>query len=184
MQLNHSQHLNDEQMVQAVVDAADLPASVRQHLTECRQCLADRNSFELQLQRLGQNAKQFSPQPQRRIILPAAKNRRPMRRLLDWHKWMAAAATVAAVFLIVWATNTVYNPTESENKNVTVELMEAQRLMTEVNTLVDNALPSFYLEISGEKNATYDEEFYQFLIPTLGNSTSTSDRGKKGTSLC
>ena len=184
MQLNHRQHLNDEQLVQAVVDAADLPASARKHLTECQQCLAERNSFELELQRLGQNAKQFAPQPQRRIILPAAKGHRPLRRLLDWHNWMAAAATVAAVFIIVWATNTVSNLPESENNKLTVELREAQTLLTSVIRVFDNALPSFYLEISGEKNAGYDEEFYQFLIPSTGNSSLSSDRGKKGTSLC
>jgi hypothetical protein len=63
-------------------------------------------------------------------------------------------------------------------------MRDAERLMTEVNTLVDNPLPSFYLEISGEKNSDYDEKFYQFLIPTTEDKTLTSEQGKRGTSLC
>ncbi|MBT8368944.1 MAG: hypothetical protein KJP23_29985, partial [Deltaproteobacteria bacterium] len=69
-------------------------------------------------------------------------------------------------------------------ENLAAEMMEAEKLMSEVNTLVDNALPSFYLEISGEKFPNYDEEFYQFLIPTIEDDMLTSDRGKRGTALC
>ena len=54
-----------------------------------------------------------------------------------------------------------------------IEMLEAEKLMTEVNTLVDNALPPFYLEISGEKNPDYNEEFYQFLIPSIEQETLT-----------
>jgi hypothetical protein len=103
---------------------------------------------------------------------------------LDWRNLAAAAATVTAVFLLVWGTNIVRHMSEPGTENLTAEMAEAEKLMTEVNTLVDNALPPFYLEISGEKTADYDEEFYQFLIPTIKDKTVTSDRGKKGTSLC
>ena len=184
MKLDNMQHLDDEQLIQAVVDAADLPDSLQTHLTECSQCLAGKNSFELEITKLSQKAEQFAPQPQRRIILPAQKTKNPFSNLLDWRNLIAAAATVTAVFILVWGTNMVRNRSEYGTQNLTAEMMEAERLMTEVNTLVDNALPAFYLEISGEKNADYDEEFYQFLIPTVEDKALTSNRGKKGTSLC
>ena len=50
-------------------------------------------------------------------------------------------------------------------------MVESERLMTEVKTLVDNALPPFYLVLSGENNAGYDDDFYQFLIPTIEEKT-------------
>ena len=184
MKLDNMQHLDDEQLIQAVVDAADLPDSLQTHLTECSQCLAGKNSFELEMTKLSQKAAQFAPKPQRRIILPAQKTKNPFSNLLDWRNLIAAAATVTAVFILVWGTNMVRNRSEYGTQNLTAEMMEAERLMTEVNTLVDNALPAFYLEISGEKNADYDEEFYQFLIPTVEDKALTSNRGKKGTSLC
>ncbi len=184
MKIDDMQHLDEKQLIQAVVDAADLPESVQAHLAECSQCLAGKNSFELEMTKLSQKAAQLAPRPQRRIILPVQKTKNPFRNLLDWRNLIAAAATVTAVFILVWGTNMVRNLSEHGTQNLTAEMVEAERLMTEVNTLVDNALPPFYLEISGEKNADYDEEFYQFLIPTLEDKALTSNRGKKGTSLC
>jgi hypothetical protein len=133
---------------------------------------------------LGQKIDQFVPKPQRRIILPAPKAGNPFRNLLDWRNLAAAAATVSAIFILVWGTNLARNFSEPGSSNLKAEMMEAEILMTEVNTLIDNALPPFYLEISGEKNTDYNEEFYQFLIPTVEEKTLRSDRGKKGTSLC
>jgi hypothetical protein len=165
------QHLDDEQLIQSVVDASDLPGSVQAHLTECGQCLAGKNSFELEMTTLSQKAEQFAPQPQRRIMLPAQKSKNPFRNLLDWHNLVAAAATVAAVFILVWGTNLVRNLSEPGIENLTADMVESERLMTEVKTLVDNALPPFYLVLSGENNAGYDDDFYQFLIPTIEEKT-------------
>jgi hypothetical protein len=165
------QHLDDEQLIQSVVDASDLPGSVQAHLAECGQCLAGKNSFELEMTTLSQKAEQFAPQPQRRIMLPAQKSKNPFRNLLDWHNLAAAAATVAAVFILVWGTNLVRNLSEPGTENLTADMVESERLMTEVKTLVDNALPPFYLVLSGENNAGYDDDFYQFLIPTIEEKT-------------
>ena len=184
MKLDNMQHLDEEQLIQAVVDAADLPDSLQTHLSECSQCLAGKNSFELEMTKLSQKAEQFAPKPQRRIILPAYKTKDPIRNLLNWRNLLAAAATVTAVFILVWGTNMARNFSDHGNQNLTAEMMEAERFMTEVNTLIDNALPPFYLEITGEQNAGYDEEFYHFLIPPIEDKTLTSHRGKKGTSLC
>jgi len=161
------QHLDEEQLVQAVVDSTDLPHSVQAHLAKCSQCLNGKNSFELELTRLSQQVERFAPKPQRRIRLPVQKASNPFRNLLDWRNLVAAAATVTAVFILVWGTNMVRNPSEPGTQIRAAEMEEAQRLMTEVNTLIDNALPPFYVVISGEKNAAYEEDFYQFLIPAI-----------------
>ena len=171
MKSGNVQHLDEEQLIQSVVDASDLPDAVQSHLAECNRCLAGRNSFELEMKTLSQKAEQFAPQPQRRIILPAIKTKKPFWNLLDWHNLIAAAVTVAAVFILVWGTNLVRNPSEPGTEYLTADMVESKKLMTEVNTLVDNALPPIYLVLSGEKNADYDEKFYQFLIPTIEEKT-------------
>ena len=183
MKSGDMQHLDEEQLVRAVVDATDLPESVQAHLAACGQCLAGRNSFEHEMTKLGRKAEQFAPKPQRRIMLPAQKAKTPFWKMLDWRNLVAAAATVSAVFILVWGTNMVRNLSDPGTQNLTAEMVEAKRLMTEVNTLVDNALPPFYLVISGEQNAAYEQDFFQFLIPTVEDKT-LSDRGKKGISLC
>jgi len=166
MNPNTDKHLDEDQLIRAVVDANDLPAAVRTHLAECDQCRAGRKSFEKELMNLGQMAERLAPKPQRRIVLPAAKTKRINLSFLDWRNLVAAAATVAAVFIVVWGTNFVRDISEHRAAERTAERREAQQLLTEVNMLVDNALPNFYLEISGENNPDDDEEFYQFLIPS------------------
>jgi len=185
MKSENTIHLDENQLVQAVVDASDLPESVQAHLATCSQCLAGKKTFEQELAILGQIAEQLAPKPQRRIVLPVKTLRRKFFSFWDWHRLMAAAATIAAVFIVVWGTNTARKFSERRNENMAAEMRDAKRLMTEVNTLIDNPLPSFYLEISAERNSDYDEKFYKFLIPTTEENTLTSGQeGKRGTSLC
>lgn len=184
MKSDNTHHLSEDQLIRAVVDVADLPDAVQDHLSGCRECLDGKMSFELELKQLGQKAERFAPQPQRRIMLPAAPDKNWIRNLFEWPKLAAAAATVAAVFFLVWGTNMVRNTAGPGSGDMTAALVEAEQLMTEVNTLVDNALPPFYVEISGAENSSSDEDFYRFLIPNTEEDAFTSDRGKKGNVLC
>ena len=184
MKPGNVQHLNEKQLVQAVVDQTDLPDAVQAHLAECSQCLTGKTKFELEMTTLSQKAELFAPKPQRRIFLPVPEAKKPFRKMFAWPNLAAAAATVTAVFILVWGTNLVRNLSEPGAENLKAEMVEAERLMTEVNTLVDNALPSIYLVISGENNVDYNEDFYQFLIPTVEDNALSSGQGMKGTPLC
>jgi predicted anti-sigma-YlaC factor YlaD len=167
MNTNTDKHLDEDQLIRAVVDATDLPAAVQTHLADCDQCRAGKENFEKQLVDLGQMAEHLAPKPQRRIVLPSPKSERTFSSFFEWRSLAVAAATVAAVLIVVWGTNLVRDITEHRSASRTAEMVEAKQLMTEVNMLVDNVLPTIYLEIAGEKNADYDEEFYQFLIPSI-----------------
>ena len=173
MNSDNKKHLNEKQLILAIVDAADLPASVQIHLAECGQCLESKQRFEQDLLNLGQMAERLAPKPQRRIVIPVRETKRTFLSSLNRRSLIAAAATVAAVLIVVWGTNLVINLPGHGTKNLTAEMLEAERLMKEVNTLGDNALPPFYLEISGEKSPDYNEEFYQFLVPSIEQETIT-----------
>jgi hypothetical protein len=179
---NH--HLDENQLIKAVVDASDLPAAVQAHLAACPQCRSSKQNFAQELTQLGRIAGLSVPKPQRRILLPAPKSGSRFSGFLDWRGVIVAAATVAAVFMVVWGTNMARNFSVHRAANLTAEMRDAKQLMTEVNSLVDNALPSFYLEIADGPKSDYDEEFYQFLIPPIEEKTVTSEQGKRGTSLC
>ncbi|MGD9363549.1 MAG: hypothetical protein PVH85_32095 [Desulfobacterales bacterium] len=167
MNLDKEQHLDEQQLIQAVVDETDLPRSGQSHLVSCHQCRSSKESLEQELVRLGQIAKDYTPQPQKRIRIPVHEPRSTRWTFLNWRNAVGAAATVAAVLLVFWATTSVRNLNEFGTAGAPSELMEAKRLMMEVDMLVENALPPLYLEITAEYKPDYDKEFYQFLIPQI-----------------
>jgi len=181
---NSISHLDENQIIQAVVDESDLPASTQAHLRACSQCRDLKQSFEQNLTNLGDLAAQLAPKPQRRIILPVQNPRSRFSGFWDWRRLMAAAATVAAVFIVVWGTNMARKYSVHRTETLTAEMRDAKQLMNEVNSLVDNALPPFYLELSEEPKPDYDEEFYKFLIPPVEEKKLTSGQEKQGTPLC
>jgi hypothetical protein len=181
---NNTPHLDESQIIQAIVDESDLPASAQAHLSTCSQCSNLKQGFEQDLTNLGKLAAQFAPKPQRRIILPVQNHRSRFSAFRDWRRLAVAAATVAAVFIVVWGTNMARKYSVHRTETLTAEMRDAKRLMNEVNSLVDNALPSFYLELSNEPDPDYDEKFYKFLIPPVEEKNLTSGQEKQGTSLC
>jgi len=165
--LDNEQHLDEQQLIQAVVDENDLPRAMQTHLVSCHQCRSSKESFEQELAHLGQIAERYAPKSQKRIALPVHEARSFRWTFLNWRNAIGAAVTVAAVLLVFWGTTSVRNRTEFGTAGAPSELMEAKRLMTEVNMLIENALPPLYLEITAEYKPDYDKEFYQFLIPQI-----------------
>jgi predicted anti-sigma-YlaC factor YlaD len=165
--LDNEQHLDEQQLIQAVVDESDLPRSVQMHLGDCHQCRSEKESFEQELAALGQVSERYAPQPQRRIVLPVQDAGSPRWSFLNWRHAIGAAAAVALVVVVFWGSTTLRDLTGYGTAGSPSELMEARQLMTEVNMLVDNALPPLYLEISAEYKPDDDKDFYQFLIPQI-----------------
>jgi len=50
--------------------------------------------------------------------------------------------------------------------------------------LAENALPQEYMDITGETDDETDEEFMEFLAPTMEDDYWSLDSGKKGGKLC
>ena len=167
MNLDNEQHLDEQQLIQAVVDESDLPQSVQMHLGDCHQCRSDMDSFEKELAALGQTAERYAPQPQKRIVLPVQETGSPRWSFLNWRHAVGAVAAVAVVVVVFWGSTTLRNLTGLPTAGSPSELLEARQLMTEVNMLVDNALPPLYLEISAEYKPDDEKDFYQFLIPQI-----------------
>ena len=177
----HSQpHLEEDDILQAVIDDNDLSVLQQQHLGECAQCRQRKEQLEQELVRLGQLAERYTPKPQKRIIVAEQKIRSPF---LNWRIAFSAAA-VAAVVLVVWGTGLIQNQRQGSIGNLAQDMVEAERLMTQINTLVENALPQVYLDIVGETGLNLDEDFMEFLIPTNESAARISALAKKGSILC
>jgi predicted anti-sigma-YlaC factor YlaD len=178
---NHSKpHLEEDVILQAVIDDTDLSVHQQHHLVECTQCRVRKERLEHELARLGQLAERYAPKPQKRIMVAEQKVRSP---LLNW-KTAFSAAAVAAVILIVWGTVLIQNQQQGNIGNLAQDMVEAERLMTQINRLVENALPPVYLDIVGETSLSLDEDFMDFLIPTDEGAARISASAKKGSLLC
>ena len=105
--------------------------------------------------------------------MPVQESNRTWLSLLNRKNLMTAAATIAVVFIVFWGPNLIIDLPDGGNKDLAAEMLEAEKLMTEVNTLVDNALPPIYLELSGANMPEFNEEFYQFLIPAIEQNNLT-----------
>ena len=173
-------HLGENEILQAVVDETDLSQRMKQHLNECSQCRLQKERFAQELTRLGQLARHYAPEPQRRVTLTADRVRWPF---FNW-KFAFSAAAVAAAIIVVWATVLIQNQQPGKVENLAQNMIEAERLMTEIDGLVENALPTVYLEIVGETDLNPNEEFLEFLIPAAEDVPRISVLTKKGPVRC
>ncbi|MGW8303846.1 MAG: hypothetical protein ACWGNO_17335 [Desulfobacterales bacterium] len=173
-------HLTEDHILQAVIDDTDLSTLQQQHLAQCSRCQSHRQRLENELTHLGRLAERYAPQPLRRITVADDKARSP----LLIRRFAVSAAAVAAVIIIVWAAFLLRSQQQGGIDNLAQNMVEAERLMTEVNVLVENALPPVYLDIVGETNLNMDEDFIDFLIPPYEGVPQISALAKKGSISC
>ena len=173
-------HLVEDNILQAVIDDTDLSPLQQQHLAECSRCRSRKERLENELTQLGQLAERYAPEPLRRVTLADDKVRSPFLN----RRFAFSAAAVAAVIIVVWATFLIRSQQQGSIGNLAQNMVEAERLMTEINVLVENALPQVYLDIVGETNLNLNEDFMDFLIPTTDDAPRISALAKKGSILC
>ena len=173
-------HLGEDHILQAVIDDTDLSKLQQQHLAQCSRCQSDKERLESELTHLGQMAERYAPEPLRRINVTDEKVRSPF----SIRGFAIGAAAVASVIIVVWATFLIRSQRPGGIGNLAQDMVEAERLMTEINVLVENALPQVYLDIVGETNLNLDEDFIDFLIPTNEGAARISALAKKGSRLC
>ncbi len=180
MHSSNEPHLEENDILQAVIDDADLSRRVKQHLNECSQCRLQKERFEQELTRLGQLAQHYAPATRRRVTVADARVRAPFLNL----KLAAGAAAVAAGVIVVWVALLIQSQQPARVENLAQNMVEAERLMTEIDGLVENALPAVYLEIVGETELSQDEEFMDFLIPATEEAPRISAFTMKGSLRC
>jgi hypothetical protein len=173
-------HLGEDDILRAVIDDTDLSKLQQQHLAECPRCRSHRERLENELTHLRQTAERYAPEPLRRITVAHDKVRSPF----SIRGFAFSAAAVAAVIIVVWATFLIRSQQQGRIGNLAQNMVEAERLMTEINVLVENALPQVYLDIVGDTNLSLDEDFIDFLIPTNEDAPRISALAKKGSILC
>lgn len=146
-------HLNESQLLWSVVDEAELPLAEQQHLASCAVCHSEQERLQRELSALGEMAKRFAPSPRTTMRLSLLEMRSRHNALRGWQnllKWATIAATVVVMAVGPWFLHRMQNNSVAAVKR---EMRQDERLLMAVNRLEKNALPAFYLEITGEDEA-------------------------------
>jgi hypothetical protein len=170
-------HLNDDQITRAIVDADDLPISLRKHLSECPQCRSTVEQFENELSILGKLSRHFSPISENKITLPAEKEVRSFLGLWKWRISFGTAFSAIMVILIVWWSGMSSLPINN-GPNSPEELWEDEKLMTEISDLSENALPQLYMDITGESDPETEDDFLKFIDPSNEDTSLSQNTGR------
>lgn len=169
MNLLKTPHLNEDQVILAVLDEADLPESLKEHLLTCPECRDKKSAMENDLKQLGQMAKRLSPAPQEQIILPNRSRRVNSR---PYGKWQMALGTAAAFILIGMIGIHTFNRNLQRNGAlISSEIMSEEELMTEISQLSENALPREYMNMLGESDEESEDTFMDRLLPDMDDET-------------
>jgi hypothetical protein len=173
-------HLDEDQLLWALIDEAELPPPLRAHVSTCPQCRAKKERFEQDLEKLGQTAGHYAPLLKKRVTLPVEKPQRSYKGYWAWPASLGAVVTAALLILVLsWPTPMKITPPDKEDW-VAQDVWEANRFMTEISLIAENALPAVYLDISAMTESGFDEGFVEFLVPSVEGEQTSKDSNKRG----
>lgn len=167
---NASPHLTHAELLEALVDTADLTADRREHLQRCPTCHNDFTRLNARLTRIGQMAEGIAPKPARAFRLPATQT--ASARWIFKPLWAVGFAATLLLAITVLRPQQWFSGAQHPNA-AAIDPAEDRQLMEEVAALVDNALPTAYQQLSslGEPDAPdeiqADEDLLDWILPPL-----------------
>lgn len=172
-------HLSEAQLTASFVDERDMPAPVREHLRACHDCLARKEQLAGRFLHLSRKAQQFAPRPKRKISLPGEPGQTARLPWVGRRHLKMAGAAAAAVCVIVLGSSLFRTDETTRLAKLAKELEADSKFMGEIAHLVENPLPSIYLDLTDEQDQAVDEDFIEFMAPDAQpNSISESKRKK------
>jgi hypothetical protein len=164
-------HLTGQELLQAVVDSADLGKERQAHLQGCAACLQARAGIESRLARLGGTAQALAPLPARAFRLPEQRPAASSRRFkLAW-----AVGSMAVLFLLfavggpLWFHSPERVPVTAVDAAADLDF----QLMAQIDALVDDALPVAYQALTAMEwpvlriERPNDEPLIDWVVPPL-----------------
>jgi len=164
-QANNS-HLLEEQIFRAVIDEKDLSTEDHLHLLQCPDCTNRVRHLQEGLHVLGEKARQAVPPFSRPVRLP---DKRPVRvsHSAGWLPFFGAAAMAGLVVFFYFMGMETMSPGPAITLQNQARLLEDESLMEEISEMVDNPLSDELYEISGDNGTGLDEDFLQFVVPSI-----------------
>ncbi len=160
---NHA-HLQEGQILWAVIDEKELAGDKRQHLLECPECKKRVAHIRAELQEFGAMAREAVPPMVRPVKLPGHKPA-AAGSTAGWLPFFAAAAMAGFVVFFYFAGMETPPPVQLTPVQTQESLLEDEFLMQEIADLVEDPLSDEMYEITGEDNAGFEDDFIEFVVP-------------------
>lgn len=171
------QHLNEDEIIKAIVDTDDLNRPQQHHLADCSHCRSRIEALSGDLSKMAQIAQATSPAVTRPFRAPAAD--RGHSGWLPFGRRLATGLAVAVACIIIGGLF-LQNHLGNRSLQIAQEMHDAEQLMRQVDRLVENPLPETIMTISAEGAVGNDEDFFKFLIPDENGDAAISRIVKKG----
>jgi hypothetical protein len=140
-------HLDEAQILGALIGEDTLAPEVLQHLSFCDSCLNEKKRLQRNLRRMGHLARSLSPSPAELFSLEEARaSRRPA-----WNWWQGAAAgLVFACLIAVFIGSFMPRSPRDNNKAVmfSQEMLADDEFIKDIDTLERDPLPPLYADIA------------------------------------
>ena len=163
-------HLDEDQVIMAVIDRESLSPEVKAHIEACAGCRARVEDLEVGLGRLGDMASELVPRTWRRPTLEKA-GQEAARSKAPWGWKLALVAGLATLVLVFSITMFHHHPGVNQVVQVAVpskleqEMKRDAELESEVSVLLSDPLPRPFEDMTDVPGANAFEEFVDFVVP-------------------
>jgi len=183
MKSQEHKHLQEEQIIWAVIDEMELADADRQHLSTCLACRKKVDLIKEELQEFGENARRSVPPFTRTVTLPSEKPVAASGKT-GWLPFFGATAMAGlVVFIYVMGMGNI-SPTQLTSLQNQEWLLEDEVLMQKISELVENPLYDEMYEISGENGIGFDDEFLEFVVPEIQEDFQSERNNQGGIKQC
>ena len=157
-------HLSKDDLLQALVDVADLMPERQSHLRQCTDCQEDLERLHQSFGHLEKVARQMTPAPSKAFRIPQKiELQRGWRFRPMWATGIAVAMILA--FALWW-------PQRLERSGPVLNVarqntVAGDSLFDQVDALVDNALPPIVQQLTASSNQDDSQSVIDWVVPPI-----------------
>jgi hypothetical protein len=150
-------HLDEEQIIEAIVDERGLDGALRRHLFECSACRGQKEALAGRLARFGQVSREHAPVEFRK---PRISQQRAGVYEWAWeiHPLLGMGVIFASLLVLLLTPLTLNRDTVYTLDTVYQEMRQDDKFMAEIEKLEDNPLPRIYVDIGDSGDDEKDSQ--------------------------
>jgi len=173
--VNDNGHLTEDRIIKAVADKATLSVAEKEHLPNCSGCSSALESFGNDLYLLGKIAETSVPSPKKRFNVHEKRAERNFPGIFGLQASLAAAITVL-FFSITLHSDSMKSLLTTETGSYIEDIYSDDLVTGEISPLAENALLLEYVDIYGEADPDYNDNFIDYIFPSSGDNTISETR--------